>query len=511
MGLRTTAAQDTRNDKELKLASIAPAYGDLEAKGRWKAFSALALGLLFGVMDFGGVSVAVPSIAHDLTLTLSTASWVVLASSLTISAVLLPVGGVSDMMDRRRMYVLGGALFVCGAFTVGAAPSLLALMIGRVVEALGAAVVMANGMAIAASLFPKGQRGRGMGLIAMFVGFGAVAGPVVAGTVVEQLGWRAFFYLVGAGASVALVWAWLTLDEVRVCPPSERSFRGYDWAGAILSGGALTVLVLLLTFGNRLGWGSAVIIVAIIATVVLFAMFWVRELTTPRPMLNLAMFRDIRLASAISARYLGFLGSSAWAFLMPFYLQDVLGMDPGDVGLVMAPAAVAFTLFAAFSGRLSDEWGTKRFAVAGLLAVGFAELLFAFFDQHTSLALIVFGLFLNGAGMGLWVAPNMSAVINRVDSSKHGVASALMNLARNTGSMTSIAMATAVVASVMVTHGGAADLSALAPGGTGNLVGAFLSGSHYAYLVLAGCAMLAAAASTITGSQRDEPDSMGEI
>lgn len=471
---------------------------------KWRAFAAMAVGLFFGVMDFGGTGVAAPSIAADLGLPLSTASWIVLSSSLTISAVLLPVGGLSDIVGRKRSYLAGGVLFGAGAIAVAASPSPLPLFIGRVVQAVGAAIVMANGMAIVAIVFPASERGKGMGLIASTAGLGAIAGPIFSGAVVDALGWQAFYLIIGAGTLVSVVWSWLVLDERRISTPKSGSLLRYDWLGALLSAAGLTVAILILTSGDRVGWSSAWVVGGAILVIGLLVGFVLRERNTASPMFDLDAFKSSQFSWAVSARFLGFLGSSAWFFLMPFYLQDVLGFAPGRVGIIMFPGAFGFAMLGSVSGRLSDRVGVKPFTVAGLTLVIVGGLMFSSLDGSSPLYFIMPALLINGIGMGLWVAPNMSAAIDAVENTAYGVVGAFVNLVRNTASVTGIAVATAIVVSVMSSRGFAADISIVGETGAAEVEEAFLSGARYAYLALVSFAVVALVAALKTQDPKRE-------
>ena len=470
----------------------------------------MALGLFFGVMDFGGTGVAIPTIAEDLDLELRRASLIVIAFSLAISAVLLPVGSLSDLIGRKRSFIGGGLIFSAGAVASAAAPGLEFLIVARIVQAIGAAIVMANGMAIVAFVFPAGERGKGMGYIGLAAGLGSVAGPIVAGGMIDLAGWRSFFMLLAAGTGVASVWAWIILDDARIGGKARGSFREYDWTGAILSAFALILLIVVVTNGDDLNnWE---LIAGILGTVALVGLFVLRETRVRIPMFNLNAFQSSQFSWAITARFLGFIGTSSTFFLMPFYLQDIQGFAASEVGFITFPGAFGFVLTGAFSGRLSDRLGVKRFTVAGLILVVIGTLLLATLDEGTEIYVIMPALFVTGLGMGLWIAPNMSAAIDAVSSTTYGVISAFINLVRNTASVIGIAIATALVVG-FIQHGGqSADLGSLSDLGDTpealEIKSAFVSGMRVAFIVFASVAGFAiiAALKTRNPARRPKPE-----
>jgi len=448
----------------------------------------MALGLFFGVMDFGGTGVAIPTIADEFGLALGKASLIALGFSIAISAVLLPVGGISDLVGRKRSFIAGGILYSIGAAGAAAAPEISFLVTARIVSAIGAAIVMANGMAIVAVVFPAEERGKGMGLITSAVGLGSIAGPLVAGSMVDTLGWRSFFVLLAIGTAVSVTWAAIILDESKIGMPRKGSVRGYDWTGAVISAVALTTLILAATFSTDLH--PLIIGPAFGFTAILLYLFIRRESRIAVPMFDLRMFKKTQFSWAITARFLGFVGSSPWFFLMPFYLQGVRGYSPSEMGPILIPGAVGFAIMGSISGRLSDKIGVKPFTVAGLTLVTLSGLVLASLNEESELYIIMPALLGTGLGMGLWVAPNMSAAISAVQSQSFGVVSAFINLVRNTASAIAIAVATAIVVGVMTSNGLDADLGAIKDGGGAEEKAAFVSGMRIAFLAFAGVSFL---------------------
>jgi MFS family permease len=456
---------------------------------KWKAFSVMALGLFFGVMDFGGTGVAIPTIADEFGLALGKASLIALGFAIAISAVLLPIGGISDLVGRKRSFITGGILYAIGAAIAAVAPDVSILVAGRIISAIGAATVMANGMAIVAVVFPAEERGKGMGLITSAVGLGSVAGPLVAGAMVDSLGWRSFFVLLAIGTGASVVWASIILDEEKIGTPRKGSIKGYDWTGALISAVALTVLILAATFSTDLS--PFIIGPAFGLTAILLYLFIRRESRIEFPLFDLGMFKNTQFSWAISARFLGFVGSSPWFFLMPFYLQGVRGYSPSEMGPILIPGAIGFAIMGSMSGRMSDKFGVKPFTVSGLILVTLSGLVLASLNEESELYIIMPALFGTGLGMGLWVAPNMSAAISAVQSQSFGVVSAFINLIRNTASAIAIAVATAIVVGVMTSKGLNADLGALKDGSGVAEKAAFVSGMRIAFLAFAGVSFLA--------------------
>ncbi|MBM3956505.1 MAG: MFS transporter [Gemmatimonadetes bacterium] len=472
---------------------------------KWTAFAGMAAGQFISVADMSAVGVALPTLAGDLDLPLPLASWVALTATLTISAVLLPTGGLSDVLGRKRTFVAGTVLFALGAIGCAAAPGLLLLLLARVVQSVGSAIISINGFSIVAVAFPPGERGKGVGALTTTVGLGGITGPVAGGALAGAFGWRSVFLMLAAGGAVSALLALLLLESRRFAPERGRSIRGFDWTGAFVSAAALTLLILAMNSGARMGWTSPLILSAWIAGACLFAAFVLWELRTRRPTLDVRMFLDAGFRWASITRYTGFIAQGTVRFLMPFYLQDVLEYPPGRVGLAMLPVSLGMAVFSSVSGRLSDRFGVRPFMIAGLAMVVASSAVFSTLGRQSSLYLIMPVLFLNGSGLGLWDAPNAARAISAVRTSAYSSGSAVVNLVRNAGNATSVALASAVVSGVVLARGFEPDLSLIPDEPTGGMARAFLAGARYAYLIPAAVGLIALLAALKTRTPQTPP------
>lgn len=453
---------------------------------QWVALFAISLSVFTTVMDFSGITVALPTIADDLDLSLPAASWIILASTLTILAFLVPAASLSDKLGRKRSYILGLILFGGGAIGVAISPSFGLLIAARIVQSAGIGIIQTNSYAIIATVFPKNQRGRGIGAYTSVVGLAAISGPIVGGIVVEALGWRSFFIISAVLATIAVIAAIRLLDASRVNAERKPSGGpGFDWSGAVLSGTMLAVLIAAINSGSRIGWDSPWIIGAFPLAFLLAGLFVWRELNTERPMLDLRVFANAPYTWSMATRFLGFLGGSGWRFLMPFYFQEIRGFQPSKVGLLVFSSAVGMAIFSTVSGRLSDRYGTRRWVILGLaIAVG-ASLFFATLGTTTPIPIIVAVLFVSGVAVGTWEVPNTTSALDTGDDDAINTTGALVNVTRNAGNITSIAIASSIVTGVLVARGYEPDLAQVGDDMTGAMANAFLDGARYVYITLA--------------------------
>ena len=456
----------------------------------------MAIGTFASVADQVSVNVAMHPIAGHFGTDIPTVQWVLLSYTLTISALLLPMGRLADIVGLKRVYIIGSLLFALFALAAGLAWD-MGLLIGfRALQGVGAAMTQGTGMAIIVASFPVAERGRAIGLMMGVVSSGAIVGPALGGFLLDWLGWRAVFLvnlpMVGFGVALALA----VLTERRATGPGEQR-PGFDWLGAALSTGAMLLLLLTMTNAYRFGWTSPPILTAFGVFAALLAAFVVWELRTPNPMLNPRFFRRRVFSSGVSAAFLAFMGGIAIFFLMPFYLQGVLEYSPTQTGLALVPGAVCMLFLGPLSGRLSDRYGFRPFTVGGLLCCAGSLAILSRVTADTSLAVVLPALVLQSCGMGLFFSPNASSVLNSVGRESYGVISAFLNLVRNSGNVISIAVSTAIVTATMGGLGYEPSLSAVQAGGAEGVGQAFTAGLRLTYLIMTGVMVVGAGISLL--------------
>ena len=471
---------------------------------KYWALGAIAVGMMGSTVDQGSVNIALPTIAGRFHTDLPTIQWVVIGYTLTITALLLPMGRLADLIGRKKVYLIGSMVFVVGAVAAGSSSDLIMLIPSRIFQGVGAAMTQGTGMAIIISSFPPRERGQAIGLIMTTVGTGSVVGPAIGGVLVDSLGWPYVFFLNVPIGLLAAGAALVVLDESHVTSGAPGAEKRFDWLGAALSTGALVILLMALTNGHRSGWTSPTILVAILIFVSLLGVFAWWELRSPNPMLDLRLFRRRVFSFGVAAAFFSFLGHSAVVFLIPFYLQGVLGYSPKLAGLIMMPGPACMALMGPLSGMLSDRYGWRRFTMGALASSASGLFLLSRLTVGSSLALVLPALMLTGAGQGAFYSPNSSSVISSVEPERYGIVAAFLHLVRNGANITSLAMATAVVTATMGALGFEPSLEAVREA-TGPGVGyAFTVGLRNAFLVMMGLLVIGMAVSSVKAASSKE-------
>jgi EmrB/QacA subfamily drug resistance transporter len=470
---------------------------------RWWALSTVAIGTFMSTLDSSIVNVALPVILRDFRTDLATIQWVVLAYLLTITALLLTFGRLADISGRKRVYTLGFGVFTLGSVCCALAGSPGQLIAARILQAVGGAMVQANGLAITSSVFPDEQRGRALGIQGTVVATGTTFGPTLGGLLTGTLGWQSIFLVNLPVGIFGIGLALLVLDERRIT--TRRPGAGkFDPLGALLAAVTLVSLILALNRGDEAGWSSPPILALLTVAALGLVGFLITEARVAAPLISLALFRIRSFSAGSGAAFLSFLAIAGHTFLMPFFLQLLLGFSPQKAGLLLTPTSLTLAVVAPVSGYLSDRLGARILSSLGLSISCLALFLISRLTTDAHYLDVLSRLILLGFGMGLFNSPNSSAVFSSVPRTHYGVVGGFLSMVRNSGQAVGQAIAGAVVVGAIAPVVGSGGLDALRNSvGSGidaaPLLHAFLAGFRHAYLLSAILAALGAALSLMRG------------
>ncbi len=457
----------------------------IDARRRWPIFAAVAIGSFMSTLDSSIVNVSLPTISRDFGIDLSVAQWVVLAYLITVAALLLPAGSLVDLVGRGRSYAAGLGLFTLGSLACGLAPGEGALIAARAVQAVGAALTMATGMALLVDAWPAEQRGRVMGLGGMVVSVGLMTGPPLGGLISGTLGWRWIFYV---NLPVGILGVLLAAAALRGVPETRGKLSAFDVPGAVALGLFMVALCLALTFGPRQGWREPVVVSLLTAAPLLLGVFLWRQATAREPMLRLALFRNATFSSASASALLSFTGQFPIFLLLPFYLQGVLGYSETRTGLTIFTVPLLAAVLAPAAGRLSDRVGTLWPTVTGMALRAGGYALIMTLGLHAAHLRILLPLALMGLGNAAFGPANQSALMGAVPPQNRGIASGIASAMRSLGMVIGAAAATAIATARALVVGrgsGTAVLDAMAD------PAAFVAGFHASLVFSLACAIAA--------------------
>ena len=383
-----------------------------------------------------------PIIQQELGTDIVTIGLTLTVYQLITASLMLAFGRLGDLRGQRRIFLTGSAIFLAGSALCGVAPTVTTLIAARAVQALGAAMVFSNSIAILIGAFGTRERGRAIGAVSVFTYSGLTAGPPLAGFITDAVGWRGIFMLtlVLGLACFAICWRALPVDR-------EAHARGaFDLPGTALL--TATVSTFLITLQEATSWGvtSALTIGGIGASVLFAAAFIATEHRVASPILDLRLFRSRAFSAASVASIANYVTVAAVYVLMPFYLIHGRGLSATSTGLLMAVQPIAQVLASPFAGTLSDRIGTRIPRTAGMVVLTVAVLALVPLDATSPLELIIAVLALVGLGVGIFSAPNTAQLMSAAPTERRGTANAVSGTSRYLGFAIGSATAAAVIA-----------------------------------------------------------------
>jgi len=458
----------------------------------------VCIGAFLGQLDASIAGLILPTLEQVFGASVASVEWVAIAYLLTLAALVVPLGRLGDLVGRKVLYTWGFVVFVGGSGLCGLAPNLSWLIVFRVAQAIGAAMLQANSVAIITAAVPRRALGRAIGVQGAAQAVGLSVGPSVGGLLIDSLGWRWVFFIAVPFGLVGAVLAWLVLPRTRqtsVADPSPAPEQ-FDWLGAALLGPSVGLILLGLTYGNSWGWTSPTLLTTLGLAVACLAMLVYVERRSASPLLDLGLLRMRSFSRGLVAGLLSYAVLFGSLFLIPFYLERILGKGAAQTGLLLTPVPIALGVMAPIAGTLTDRIGPGPPTIVGMAiaALALAGLALA---PSTSLTLTLGLLALLGIGLGLFTPPNNSAVMGSAPANRLGLAGGILNMTRSLGTSLGVAATGAVLAVRLSARLGVQVGSTIdAP------VTALLPAFHETLLFLAGLAVLAA---LVSSARRGEP------
>lgn len=416
---------------------------------KWLIFAALGSGIFLASFDGGAVRAVLPALVTEFQVDFAVIQWVVLSFSLTQTAIMLGVGRLGDMVGKKPIFLSGTIAFAIGSILAGLAPTIELLLFFRVLQAIGGAFATALSMGIVTESFPASERGKALGLFSATVSIGGIAGPILGGALLEFLSWRWIFFIGPPVGSVSFFLAWRYLPKAS---PGGR--QRFDWTGFSTFFSFLLALMLFLTVGERNGFRSPPMLGLLALSLLALALFIRTEFRTKEPLLDLSLFGNALFSLNLSMRLISFIVSGGITLLLPFYLTNLLKLEPAVVGLLLTTNMVFFGLASPIAGIFSDRFGYRLIATAGLVMLAFGCYTISTLTVETSVIGYVLRVLPLGLGMGIFQSPNNSAVMGSVPRERLGVVSGVNVIGRTLGNTAGVAALGALWASRVFVYAG---------------------------------------------------------
>jgi EmrB/QacA subfamily drug resistance transporter len=412
---------------------------------KWIVLSVTTIGSFMAAIDATIVILALPVMMVDLHADLVTMIWVIMGYLLVSTFFLLSFGRVADMFGRVRMYNLGFVIFAVGSAFCGFSWNATILIIARLIQGSGAAMLVVNSVAIITEVFPPTERGKALGINSITWSSGGIFGPILGGVILSFTSWRWIFFINVPIGIAGSIWGYVVLKETSHRTKGEK----FDFFGAFSFSFGLLALLLALTQGIAASWLSWWIIALFIFFIVMIVSFFYWEGRAAHPVLDLSLFSSRTYTFAVLAAMMQALAIFAVNFMIIFYLLGVKGLDPLTASLLIIPLPLLNAVSGPLSGRLSDRIGARVPGTVGLFVQAVALFLLTLVSAETPYFYLAIGLAIMGLGGGMFYSPNTSSAMSAAPGRRLGVASATLATLRQTGMVTSFALSLAVAAASM--------------------------------------------------------------
>lgn len=449
---------------------------------KWSVLMVVVVSTFMSTLDGSIVNVALPNMARALSVGTSRIQLVALSYLIVISGMVLIFGRLGDMIGKSRTFRYGLLIFSVGSLLCGISYSFLFLIFSRIVQAVGAAAMMANNQGIIAEVFPPDERGKALGLSGTAVALGSLVGPGLGGIIVGAGRWE-YIFLINVPIGIAgYFFAYRLL-------PKGKSMAGQkmDGLGALLL--LLSIIPLFTALGEGLnrGFADSLILCGFGVSIVSFFLFIQLEKRKEHPLIRLEIFQNRIFSLSIFCSFLTFVAMFCSNIILPFYLQDVMAYSPQHAGLILMIYPLILMVVAPFGGHLSDKIGSEILTVVGLSLASTGLFAMGTLNKSSSMAHLVLFIAVMAMGMGLFQSPNTSLIMSTVPKNKLGIAGSVNALVRNLGMVSGIALATTVLYSMM-----SLKLAYKVSNYTAGQDQAFIYGMHVVYLIAAGISLLGA-------------------
>jgi len=420
-------------------------------------------GTFMAILDSSIVNVGLPYIMTALGVPLDDAEWILTAFMLAAAVAMPLTGWIGDRIGYGRMYLACLAVFTVGSALCSLSWNIDSLVVARVIQAAGAGIMQPAGMAMIIMVFEPHERGRAIGIWGIGAMVAPTIGPTLGGYLTEYFGWRSVFTVnIPVGVLLMIFGLGVIGRREKTAPPQP-----FDWYGFLSLSVFLIGLLLGLDRAQSYGWDATEVKYYLAVAAVSFTAFISAELTAGHPVVPFDMFRHTDFSMGLLLALIRAVALFGAVFLLPVYLENLQGRTAIQTGIILVPAAVTIAVFMPISGSITDRFGARWPAVAGVVLTGVSLWMYRTLDYDSSSWDIIYPQFFRGAGIALMLTPVATAAMNAVAPRQAGIASGLLNVAQRAGGSLGIALLSTVLTNRQAMHqeiiGAGINLSALTP------------------------------------------------
>jgi len=409
----------------------------------------VSLGLVLVAINHRAIQVALPTLTHVFHTDLSFIQWVLLVYDLAIIGLVLTLGRLGDLFGRKWIYIISFLVFVASSALCGLAQSPAQLIVFRVLEGIAGAMIMANGRALVTVNSPPSERGKALGFTSMAFHVGYITGPTLGGFIIDAAGWRWIFFLTTPIGLACAYFGWKVLKERA---PNDEQVK-VDFAGAVY---LLLTNICFIYALNRLphqGVGDLLVVTFFIVAAVTLWLFIRTEQRVETPILSLALFENRLFTTANLSLFFLTSTQSAISVLIPFYLQNLMGFTPTQMGWILIGGSAVIIVLAPVAGRLSDRFGSRILCSVGAAIMIVGQYFIASLTLLSTVFQMILPQLLIGLGWALFNSPNQSAIMSTVPRDKVGAASGMTLTTARIGGAMGIAISGAIMTYALGANG----------------------------------------------------------
>ncbi len=441
-----------------------------EENYKWMVLWVVMIGTLMGALDSSIVNVSIPSIMADFGSSVNDIEWVITAYMLAFATLMPLTAWFRDRIGHKNLYIISLVVFTAGSLLCGMAWNLPSLVVARIIQALGGGAVTPTAMAMISDAFEPRERGKAIGYWGIGVIVGPAFGPTLGGFLTKNFGWRSIFLV---NLPIGIIGFFLAMSLLKADKPHPSIRKPFDFWGFTFLSAFLVASLLGLSQGEIEGWGSAYIVTCAVVSFFGFIGFLLVESLIPNGIIDIALFKSPIFASCTLMSFVRSVALYGGTFLLPLFLEQNMGLDEIETGLILLPGALVIGLFMPIAGKISDAIGPRIPTLVGLLALAAFMYMYKTLDVNTSVWHVILPTLIRGFGLGLLIAPVSAAAMNSVPNNKSGMASSILNLAQQVGGSVGIALLGTVL--THRTHFHINVISSSAPSNTSSYYEAF----HY--------------------------------
>ncbi|MES2315714.1 MAG: MDR family MFS transporter [Patescibacteria group bacterium] len=404
---------------------------------RWWILFTVIIGTFLGRLDQTIVNLALPKIISDFGITITAGGWIATAYILA-NAIFVPIWGkLGDSIGRKKVYIIGFAIFILGSVLAGLAWNLPSMIVFRIIQAIAGSADYPTAMAILAVTFKEGkERAQALGIWSSSFAAAAVFGPLLGGPLIDSFGWRSVFLV---NLPIGIIGTFMAIRFIHESR-SELKVKFFDWWGAITLGISLSSLVLVLDKGPDWGWLSLNSAIAYLITVVFMYIFIKIESRVPEPIVDLKFFKIPAFVNTLANNFIVFMGMMGGIFLIPIFAQVFLGYDAKQSGYLFIPMAAALMMAAPIGGFLTGRVQSRYVIFWSTIVAAIGIFMFSFLDPKSGPLAIIIPLAIMAFGLGFGMAQRTNVIASVVDPHEIGIASSVLALVRNLSGAFGIAL-----------------------------------------------------------------------